>query len=61
PGAGIISVYADYALSGNSLKNRPEAARLLADTRVGLCGAVLSESLDRLSRDQRTSPGSTSG
>ncbi|MGH7053206.1 MAG: hypothetical protein ACREFK_08845 [Stellaceae bacterium] len=43
------------------MKNRPEAARLLADTRVGLCGAVLSESLDRLSRDQRTSPGSTSG
>ncbi|MGH7088387.1 MAG: recombinase family protein [Stellaceae bacterium] len=61
PGAGIIGVYADYALSGSSLKNRPEAARLLADARVGRCGAVLSESLDRLSRDQRTSPGSTNG
>ena len=30
-GAEIAGIYADYALSGSSLKNRPEAARLLTD------------------------------
>ena len=51
-GADIVGVYADYALSGSSLKNWPEAARLLADARAGLFDAVIAEALDRLSRDQ---------
>jgi site-specific DNA recombinase len=51
-GAETIGVYADYALSGSSLKNRPEAARLLTDAGAGIYDAVLTEALDRLSRDQ---------
>ena len=51
-GAHIVGVYADYALSGEILRNRPQAVGLLADARSGNCDAVLTESLDRLSRDQ---------
>jgi DNA invertase Pin-like site-specific DNA recombinase len=51
-GAEIIGVYADYALSGSSLKSRPEAARLLTDAGARIYDAVLTEALDRLSRDQ---------
>ena len=45
-------MYADYALSGSSLKNRPEAARLLTDAAAAVFDGVLTEALDRLSRDQ---------
>jgi DNA invertase Pin-like site-specific DNA recombinase len=51
-GAEVIGVYADYALSGSSLKNRPEVARLVTDAGAGIYDAVLTEALDRLSRDQ---------
>jgi DNA invertase Pin-like site-specific DNA recombinase len=51
-GADIIGVYADYALSGSSLRNRPEVARLLTDAGARIYDAVLTEALDRLSRDQ---------
>jgi site-specific DNA recombinase len=51
-GAEVAGVYADYALSGTSLKNRPEAARLLKDAGSRIYDAVLTEALDRLSRDQ---------
>jgi len=51
-GGDIVGIYADYALSGEILKTRPQAVRLLTDARAGSCDAVLTESLDRLSRDQ---------
>jgi DNA invertase Pin-like site-specific DNA recombinase len=51
-GGQIVGIYADYALSGDILRNRPQAVRLLSDARAGSCDAVLAESLDRLSRDQ---------
>jgi site-specific DNA recombinase len=51
-GTEVAGVYADYALSGSSLKNRPEGARLLKDAGARVCDAVLTEALDRLSRDQ---------
>ena len=51
-GARVVAVYADFAISGADLRNRPEANRLLADARRGLFDVVLAEALDRLSRDQ---------
>jgi site-specific DNA recombinase len=51
-GAEIVGVYADYALSGSTLKTRPEAVRLLKDALDRRYDAVLTEALDRLSRDQ---------
>jgi site-specific DNA recombinase len=51
-GGDVVGIYADYALSGDVLRNRPQAIRLLTDARAGSCDAVLAESLDRLSRDQ---------
>jgi DNA invertase Pin-like site-specific DNA recombinase len=50
--ATVFEVYADYALSGTFLKNRPQARRLLADAREGRFDVVIAEGLDRLSRDQ---------
>ena len=51
-GAEVVGVYADYAISGSSLKNRPEANRLLNDARNRAFEIVIAEALDRLSRDQ---------
>jgi DNA invertase Pin-like site-specific DNA recombinase len=51
-GAEIVGVYADYAISGSSLRNRPEANRLLEDARAQRFELVIAEALDRLSRDQ---------
>ena len=51
-GAAIAGTYADYAISGASLINRPEARRLIEDARAGKFDAILAEALDRLSRDQ---------
>jgi site-specific DNA recombinase len=51
-GAAVVGVYADYALSGSSLKTRPEAQRLLVEARRGLFDIVVTEALDRISRDQ---------
>jgi site-specific DNA recombinase len=48
----VVAVYADYALSGASLRTRPEALRLIADARSGRFERVLVEALDRISRDQ---------
>ena len=56
-GGHIVGIYADYALSGEILKNRPQALRLLTDARAGSCDAGLTESLDRLSRDQEDAAG----
>lgn len=48
----IVQIFADYAISGASLRNRPEAARLIAAVRDGQIDCVITEALDRLSRDQ---------
>ncbi|MGE4218971.1 MAG: recombinase family protein [Alphaproteobacteria bacterium] len=51
-GHQIIDVYADYALSGSHAASRPSLQRLLADARDRRFEIVLTEALDRLSRDQ---------
>lgn len=51
-GAEIVTVYADYAISGGHLKSRPQAIQLLADARSGHFDILICEALDRLSRDQ---------
>ena len=51
-GFDIAEVYADYAISGGSLRNRPEALRLMTDAAAGRFDIVIAEALDRLSRDQ---------
>jgi site-specific DNA recombinase len=51
-GHDVVEIYADYAISGSSLKNRPQANRLMAEARLGRFEIVLAEALDRLSRDQ---------
>src|SRR3990167_3794104 len=51
-GGEIAGVYADYAISGAALINRPAIAALMADAKAGRFDVVLTEALDRLSRDQ---------
>ena len=51
PDAKVIGLYADRAISGASIKNRPEVAKLLADARAGHFDIVIVDALDRLSRD----------
>lgn len=48
----VAAIFADYALSGASLRTRPEATRLIAEARAGRFDAILVEALDRVSRDQ---------
>ena len=48
----VVAVYADRAISGANLRSRPDAMRLLADAKTGAFDAVLTEALDRMSRDQ---------
>lgn len=50
-GGEVVEVYADYAMSGAHLRSRPNAVRLLNDAAGGRFDAVMSEALDRLSRD----------
>lgn len=47
----VIGEYSDAALSGSSLHNRPGLAALLSAVQSGAADIVLTESLDRLSRD----------
>ncbi|CBS87309.1 recombinase family protein [Azospirillum lipoferum] len=51
-GGTIVDVYPDYAISGSHLKTRPQAQKLLEDAKAGLFDTVITEGLDRLSRDQ---------
>ncbi|WP_377810129.1 recombinase family protein [Azospirillum sp. A29] len=51
-GGTIVGVYSDYAISGSHLKTRPQAQKLLEDAKAGLFNTVITEGLDRLSRDQ---------
>lgn len=56
-GGEVAGVYADYAISGAHLRTRPQALRLLEDAKAGLFDTVLTEALDRLSRDQEDTAG----
>ena len=47
----IVNVYSDHAVSGASLM-RPGIQQLMHDTLAGKADIVLSEALDRISRDQ---------
>lgn len=47
----VVATFSDAAISGASLHNRPGLADLMAAARAGAFDAVLTESLDRLSRD----------
>jgi site-specific DNA recombinase len=47
-----IEVYTDYAISGDSLKNRPGIRALLNDAKAFKFNCVIAEALDRISRDQ---------
>jgi site-specific DNA recombinase len=51
-GGDVVGIYADYAVSGAHLKSRPEASRLLKEAQESRFDVVISEALDRLSRDQ---------
>ena len=48
----VVAVYADYAISGGSLRNRPRMQALLAEAKSGRFDCVIAEALDRMSRDQ---------
>src|SRR3954463_13087839 len=47
----VVEVYADHALSGASML-RPGYQRLMENVRAGRVKVVVTEGLDRLSRDQ---------
>ena len=48
----LLETYADYAVSGGSMRARPGLQALMAAARAGEVDLVLAEALDRLSRDQ---------
>jgi site-specific DNA recombinase len=47
-----IETYTDYAISGDSLKNRPRIRALLNDAKSFRFDYVIAEALDRISSDQ---------
>jgi site-specific DNA recombinase len=51
-GGTIEAVYSDYAISGSHLRTRPQVQKLLEDAKASLFDTVITEGLDRLSRDQ---------
>ncbi len=48
----VVDIYADHAISGSSLRNRPRMQALLDHARSGKFDYVIAEALDRVSRDQ---------
>src|SRR3990172_2501990 len=48
----VVEVFADYAISGSSLRNRPSMQELLKQAKSGTFDHVVAEALDRISRDQ---------
>jgi site-specific DNA recombinase len=48
----VVETYADYAISGSSLRNRPSMQALLKQAKSGTFDHVVAEALDRISRDQ---------
>ncbi|MET4898942.1 recombinase family protein [Sphingomonadaceae bacterium jetA1] len=55
----VVEQYTDHAISGASLL-RPGIQALISDATRGRFDVILSEAMDRLSRDRRTSPASSS-
>ena len=53
----VVHVYSDAAISGSSLVNRPGLLDLLAGAKAGAFDIVVTESIDRLSRDQENIAG----
>jgi len=51
-GSGLCRVFCDHALSGASTANRPGLKELLAEIAASRISILITESLDRLSRDQ---------
>jgi DNA invertase Pin-like site-specific DNA recombinase len=51
PGWTIVEEFTDAAISGASMKNRPGVQQMLATAKAGAFDIVLTESMDRLSRD----------
>ena len=51
-GMSVQQIFADYAISGGSLNNRPEMRSLLDAVQQGGIDVVIAEALDRVSRDQ---------
>lgn len=48
----VVEIYADHALSGGSVRNRPSMQALLNQAKGGKFDCVVAEALDRISRDQ---------
>lgn len=48
----VVEVYSDAAISGSTMHNRPALLDMMMAAKEGRIDAVLTESLDRLSRDQ---------
>ena len=48
----VVGSYTDRAASGANILNRPGMHALLADAKTGKFEIVVSEALDRISRDQ---------
>jgi site-specific DNA recombinase len=48
----VVDIYADYAISGGSVRNRPSMQALLNQAKSGKFDYVIAEALDRVSRDQ---------
>ena len=51
-GMSVQQIFADYAISGGSLNNRPGMLSLLEAVQQGGIDVVIAEALDRVSRDQ---------
>ena len=51
-GVTVVEVYTDYAISGGALNSRPGMLSLMDAAKRGAFDVVISEALDRLSRDQ---------
>ena len=51
-GMSVRQIFADYAISGGSLNNRPGMLSLLDAVQQGGIDVVIAEALDRVSRDQ---------
>uniref|UniRef100_A0A973WWL2 Recombinase family protein n=1 Tax=Bradyrhizobium quebecense TaxID=2748629 RepID=A0A973WWL2_9BRAD len=51
-GLMVVEVYSDHGISGASTVNRLGLQRLMRDAKAGKFAVVVSESLDRISRDQ---------
>jgi site-specific DNA recombinase len=56
-GMQVIGEYSDAAISGSLFFERPGIQRLMKDAKAGRFDVVLTEALDRISRDQEHTAG----